>query len=173
MWTWLFFVQSFQFWTSIIQFVCHFSNWFLRMQDTKLWPNSRIDLFVDGNMMLNIIAVMFDVLHSMRLDLYCWILLILVYLTSLSAMQIAITMKYSIMIPKACLLCLTMVKGVQQCFETVFVGLRLGSCKENQSSNLQSLMCVHQCFDDIGWEVQLACQKSFNKPQTSVLWEPV
>jgi len=84
------------------------------------------DLFVGGNTMLSIIVVMFDALHSMRLVLCCWILLTLAYLTSSSAMQIGIIMKCSTMTQKACLLCSTMARGIEQ-FLMLFVSLHLGS----------------------------------------------
>lgn len=84
------------------------------------------DLFVGGNTMLSIIVVMFDALHSMRLVLCCWILLTLAYLTSSSAMQIGIIMKCSTMTQKACLLCSTMARGIEQ-FLMLFVSLHVGS----------------------------------------------
>jgi len=93
----------------------YYTDCFLCMQEIESWHDSITELYtyVGGNTMLSIIAVTFDVLHSMRLVLFSWILLKPAYLTSSSGMQIVIIMKCLITTPRACLLCLTMARGMQ------------------------------------------------------------
>ena len=94
----------------------YYTDCFLCMREMESWHASVTELYIHlgGNTMLSITAVTFDVLRSMRLVLFSWILLKPAYLTSSSAMQIVIIMKCLITTPRACLLCLTMARGIQK-----------------------------------------------------------